>query len=222
MLAAGLVLVSMLVLGIVGTSLGLARALRAEGAATRTARSEAAQRSRAEAAHERAAAAYEEEARQRRRARRAVDDMYTQVAERWLADQPGMQAVQREFLEKVLQYYEEFRLEKGRDPQERYEAAYAYYRVGEIRFRLGQYADAEKAYRQAVSAFEALTVEPGGPRRIPPWASPEPESAGRLTLQLAMTFGRPRRSIAGAWGGAIPGGGIARGGQPLAMVRHRE
>ncbi len=43
-----------------------------------------------------------------RQARRAVDEMYTQVAERWLADQPRMQPIQREFLEKALRFYEEF------------------------------------------------------------------------------------------------------------------
>ena len=43
-----------------------------------------------------------------RLARQAVDEMFTQVAEKWLADQPKLEPVQREFLEKALHYYEEF------------------------------------------------------------------------------------------------------------------
>ena len=35
-----------------------------------------------------------------RLARRAVDEMFTQVAEKWLADQPRLEPVQQEFLEK--------------------------------------------------------------------------------------------------------------------------
>ena len=45
--------------------------------------------------------------RQRNRAKQAVDDMYTQVAERLLPDVPGMEPVRREFLIKALKYYEE-------------------------------------------------------------------------------------------------------------------
>src|SRR5262249_50852798 len=45
--------------------------------------------------------------RQRDRAKRAVDDMYTEVAERLLPESPGMQKTRREFLLKALQFYEE-------------------------------------------------------------------------------------------------------------------
>src|SRR5262249_55940579 len=41
-----------------------------------------------------------------RHARRAVDDMYTQVATKWLAHQPQMEPVQQEFLKKALAFYE--------------------------------------------------------------------------------------------------------------------
>src|SRR5262249_61325675 len=49
-----------------------------------------------------------ETARQRDFARRAVDDMYTDVAERWLDQEPHMEGVQREFLLRALEYYREF------------------------------------------------------------------------------------------------------------------
>jgi serine/threonine protein kinase len=40
-------------------------------------------------------------------ARRAVNDMYTGVAEKWLANEPHMTDLQRDFLRKALDYYEE-------------------------------------------------------------------------------------------------------------------
>jgi serine/threonine protein kinase len=45
---------------------------------------------------------------QRRLARVAVDDMYTQVAEKWLARQPHLEPLQREDLQKALQFYTTF------------------------------------------------------------------------------------------------------------------
>ena len=41
-------------------------------------------------------------------ARRAVDEMYTQVAEKWLAEQGSLTLLQRDFLEKALSFYQEF------------------------------------------------------------------------------------------------------------------
>src|SRR6202012_2484718 len=43
---------------------------------------------------------------QRQIARTAVDEMYTEVAEKWLED--NLDSVQREFLQKGLAYYETF------------------------------------------------------------------------------------------------------------------
>jgi hypothetical protein len=39
-------------------------------------------------------------------ARQVVDDMYTKVAEKWLSSAPGLQPLQREFLEKALGFYD--------------------------------------------------------------------------------------------------------------------
>src|SRR5206468_3811927 len=48
-----------------------------------------------------------DEARQRRRqAREAVDTMFSDVAEQWLADQPHLEPVQQKFLLRALQSYE--------------------------------------------------------------------------------------------------------------------
>ena len=48
--------------------------------------------------------------------------MYTQVAERWLADQPRMEQVQREFLEKARAVYEELADDRDVDSIVRREA----------------------------------------------------------------------------------------------------
>jgi serine/threonine-protein kinase len=110
-------------------------------------------------------AAYLAEAAQRRRAdarsrlaRRAVDDMYTQVAERWLADQPRMEPVQREFLEKARAIYEELAGEDDSDPAVRRETGSAHRRVGDIQARLGRQDLAERDYLRARGLAEELAA----------------------------------------------------------------
>jgi serine/threonine protein kinase len=76
-------------------------------------------------AKRRAEDAYAAEARARKRARQAAKDMYTQFAEKWLANEPRMEEVQREFLLKALRFYEEEAEEQGMDAHERYERALA-------------------------------------------------------------------------------------------------
>jgi hypothetical protein len=95
-------------------------------------------------ANQRTLAAYRAEAEGRRIARQAVDDMYTEVAEKWLKDQPRMQQVQRDFLEKALTYYEGFAREKGDDPETRFEAARMYRRVADIHRMLGNLDAADR------------------------------------------------------------------------------
>ncbi len=91
-------------------------------------------------------------------ARRAVDEMYSQVAEKWLARQPKLTAVQSEFLEKALGFYEAFAADQGDDPEARFEAARARHRVGAIRFALGKFDQAATASRQAVEQLEDLAA----------------------------------------------------------------
>ena len=72
-----------------------------------------------------------------RQARRAVDDMYTRVAERWLYDQPMLTGVHREFLEKALRFYESLADDDG-DPSIEVDRARALGRMAWIRLRLGR------------------------------------------------------------------------------------
>jgi serine/threonine protein kinase/tetratricopeptide (TPR) repeat protein len=89
-----------------------------------------------------------------REAWQAVDDMYVQVAQRWLRDQPHMTPVQEEFLRKALAFYQRFAAAEGGDPAVLAKTAQAHKRIGDIQNRLGQYALAEAAYRQAIAIIE--------------------------------------------------------------------
>jgi serine/threonine protein kinase/tetratricopeptide (TPR) repeat protein len=89
-------------------------------------------------------------------ARRAVDEMYTEVAERWMTRQPHLELVQQEFLEKARRFYEEFAREGGDDPAALRESARALRRVGDIERRLGHAEAAEAAYEKAAARLAAL------------------------------------------------------------------
>jgi serine/threonine protein kinase/Flp pilus assembly protein TadD len=93
---------------------------------------------------------------QRREARRAVDAMYSRVAEKWLAEQPQMKALQREFLQEALRYYQEFARRRRLTPDELAEAATAYQRVGRIQSELGHTNEARAAYDQAIPLLRRL------------------------------------------------------------------
>jgi len=97
--------------------------------------------------------------RQRDRARKAVDEMYTQVAQKWLSQQPQLEPLQREFLMKALAFYQEFARERGSDPGARAAAARAELRAGELHKKLGERDSAERAYRRALELHKALAAE---------------------------------------------------------------
>jgi serine/threonine-protein kinase len=105
----------------------------------------------ADAARERDAAR-----KQRRQARAAVDKMYTQVAEKWLGRQPRLTGVQREFLLAALHYYQEAMKEQGTDREVREGAFDAAQRAGKILRQLGEYQEAEHAFRQALTLAREL------------------------------------------------------------------
>ncbi len=89
----------------------------------------------------------------------AVDEMYTQVAQRWWYQQPYLEQVQREFLLKALHFYEEFSRENSSAPRWRLEAAKAARRVGEIQHKLSEHAKAEAAYDLAIDRLTQLAAE---------------------------------------------------------------
>src|SRR6185312_7318145 len=132
--------------------------------------------------------AYAEEARQRQRAEarsrtawRAVDDMYTQVAEKWLAHQPHMQGLQREFLEKALAFYEEYAEENGSDPASAWEVGSAYRRLGDIHYWAGRFAGAAERYTGSIERLKSLA------EKFPDTAAYRREEAlGHMQLSYAL------------------------------------
>src|SRR5439155_20966887 len=89
----------------------------------------------------------------------AVDEMYTQVAEKWLAQQPRMEKVQREFLERALHYYQVFAEDQSTDPAVQLEKAAAYRRMGHMYQKLGEHAKAGEAFGQGVALVAKLAAD---------------------------------------------------------------
>jgi serine/threonine protein kinase len=96
--------------------------------------------------------------RMQRLAESAVNDMYTEVAEKWLENEPLSDPLQRKFLLKALEYFKEFAKEARDCTQLARQTALAYKRVGVIQSKLGQHAEAEANMAEAISRFQSLTT----------------------------------------------------------------
>jgi tetratricopeptide (TPR) repeat protein len=90
------------------------------------------------------------------RAREAVDQMLTEVAEVELADVPQMQPVRKKLLEKARRFYQGFLGQRRSDPAVRREAGRAHLRLGEINQLLGDQVAAEQAFREGIAILGAL------------------------------------------------------------------
>jgi len=93
------------------------------------------------------------------KARTAVDEMLTRLAEDHLADVPYKTPVQRSLLERALALYRDFAEQKPSDEQMRLETARASHRVAEILRQLGEFEQARTAQREAIARFDALVRE---------------------------------------------------------------
>jgi serine/threonine-protein kinase len=93
-----------------------------------------------------------------------VDDMYTKVAEEWLADEPQKDPLQKEFLEKALGFYQRQARKGGTSPEARRRAGLAYFRMGQLYRGLNRREEAADAYRQAIVLQEPLRQQYPGER----------------------------------------------------------
>src|SRR5262249_2485105 len=107
----------------------------------------------------------------------AADDLYTQVAEKWLRYQPHLEPVQDEFLQKALEIYQVAVQRKGTDPAVRRETGKAYRRLGDIRHRLGRSEEAQASYGESITLLEKLAAE-------------QPDAAGHRE-ELALSYNNP-------------------------------
>jgi hypothetical protein len=161
---------------LLGTALSIWQAVRATAAESlaqgrledeKEARSDAEAARIEEAAQRHLADERRDEAdKQRRRAeasfllaRKAVDEMYTEVAERWL-NQLTLEPLQRDFIAKALRYYQEFAQVRDGNAAIRWEAVQASRRVGSITRRIEQSSEPTiLAYRQASAILDDLAKE---------------------------------------------------------------
>jgi tetratricopeptide (TPR) repeat protein len=91
-----------------------------------------------------------------KRARQALDEMFSQVVEDWLTSRAQLAPAQKEFLERALGHYEAFAAESGGGPDIRDAVGSALIRSGQIREFLGQQEDALRAYGKARAVYDEL------------------------------------------------------------------
>jgi serine/threonine protein kinase/tetratricopeptide (TPR) repeat protein len=101
-----------------------------------------------------------------RNARNAVDDLFTRVSEDTLLNQPGMQALRKELLNKTLDYYQRFLKQRADDPTLQDELAATMYRAGRLIEELDSPANAVSYHLEAMHRQESLlAAAPQDPRR---------------------------------------------------------
>jgi serine/threonine protein kinase/Flp pilus assembly protein TadD len=99
---------------------------------------------------------------QKQQAEQVVNKMYTDFAEKWLAQEPHLESRQREYLELALAFYERQMQQHGRDPDLRLAMGQAARRVGDIRHKLGDHDRAEQAYSRALDILRRLAADRPG------------------------------------------------------------
>lgn len=96
-----------------------------------------------------------------RQAREAVDELFTRVSEEALLNQPGLQPLRQDLLQKALDYYQRFLAQRGDDAALRDELAGTLFRVGLITEEIESPAKALIVYQQAQATQESLLQAAG-------------------------------------------------------------
>src|SRR5690606_26556787 len=100
-------------------------------------------------------------------AREVVDELFTRVSEDTLLNQPGMQPLRRELLEKALGYYRQFLDQRSNDPNLQDELAVTFFRVGLIIDEIESPEKALQSYERARDMQQKLLAsEPDEPRHL--------------------------------------------------------
>ncbi|HMF13418.1 MAG TPA: serine/threonine-protein kinase, partial [Gemmataceae bacterium] len=92
-------------------------------------------------------------------ARKSIDDLYTKMAAERLFDEPQLDPLCQELLERARALYEELAQEHGDELEVRRDTALAWFRLGEIYRMRDQRAEAERAYGEAIARQQALRRE---------------------------------------------------------------
>jgi tetratricopeptide (TPR) repeat protein len=120
-------------------------------------------------------------------ARRALDELSSEVIDDWLSRQPVLSEKQREFLKRALDSYERLAARAGGDEPSRAGVAAAYQRVGDIRIRLEDMKEAETACARSVELYEQLAAASPA---VPAYRRALAKSCNSLGFVLRAT-GRP-------------------------------
>ncbi|HZN33433.1 MAG TPA: protein kinase [Pirellulaceae bacterium] len=97
----------------------------------------------------------------------AVNDLFTTVSEDTLLNQPGMQPLRKDLLNKALTYYQRFLKQRANDPRVQDELAAAYFRIGLITEVLQSPDEALPAYETARQMQQRqLAARPSDPARL--------------------------------------------------------
>jgi serine/threonine protein kinase/tetratricopeptide (TPR) repeat protein len=162
--------------------------------------SEAAERERTAAAEAQGQRAEADRERQRaetnlRKAREAVDRVFTLAAEK-MVHQPHMEQIRRALLEDALEFYQGFLNQSSTDPSIQHETARAGLRVAWIYMLVGKPTKSEEPLRQAAHILERLSTE------FPTVAEYRVDLALAYD-RLAMQFGHPIGAGFVRWEGGI-------------------
>jgi serine/threonine protein kinase/tetratricopeptide (TPR) repeat protein len=150
-LAASLILLT-LSAGMVGTTWGLIQAEQHRIVVERQ-RDELAQRNQA------LQAAHEHERLLNERARQAIETVTSDTAIEQLTREKELRPEQKEFLDKMIQYYAESAQEVTATEQERSRQTRAYFQMGRLNQVLGRSQESEKAYRRVVALGRQLAAD---------------------------------------------------------------
>jgi eukaryotic-like serine/threonine-protein kinase len=168
---------------IVGTGVSIWQAIRA----THAELAAIAERDEKERAEQRTAQALQTAEERLQFGRQAVDDMYTQFAEKWLAQRAELTAVQKQFLEKALAFYQRLATEESDDSTVRFETAKAQQRMGAIQSRLGQHSEAEASLYRACELLQQLVREKPDDPQYRDWLAQTQSKLGPLLALIGRT-----------------------------------
>ena len=122
-----------------------------------------------------------------RQARDAVDELFTKVSEDTLLNQPGMQGLRKELLQKTLEYYQRFLQQRADDPAVQDELALTFFRAGRIIEELDSPEKGLDYYQKARARQEQLLAKtPADRQRLQ--ALSDTENAIGRALQKGRKF----------------------------------
>jgi tetratricopeptide (TPR) repeat protein/predicted Ser/Thr protein kinase len=117
-------------------------------------------------------------------AKSAIDELYTEVSEIDLENQPGLQPLKQKLLTKALDYYRRLLDRQGNNPTLTAELADSHFRVGAITEEVKSVDDALPHYRKAAVIQRELLKQSSGDRVLTEKLGDSLNSIGRVNQKL--------------------------------------